>query len=56
MARPDDSMMFVRLMTKPMKVRKTKAVTATPRRVEDKGDAAAAGYDCKRSGRENEQR
>lgn len=44
-ASPDDSMMFVRRKTKPMKVRKRKAVIATPSRVDDKGDAAAVGYE-----------
>ena len=43
MESPDDSMMLVLLITNPMKVRKTKAVMATPRRVEDNGDEAAAG-------------
>lgn len=44
-ASPEDSMMFVRRNTKPMKVKNKKAVTAAPRRVEDRGEAAAAGYD-----------
>jgi len=42
---PDDSMIFVRRTTKPIMVRNRKAVIATPRRVEDKGDEAAVGYD-----------
>jgi hypothetical protein len=42
-ASPEDSIMFVRLKTKPMKVRKRKAVMATPKRVEERGDDAAAG-------------
>jgi len=42
-ARPEDSMMFVLLKTKPMKVRKRNAVIATPKRVEERGDEAAAG-------------
>jgi hypothetical protein len=44
-ASPDDSIMFVRRMTKPMIVRNKKAVMATPSSVDDKGDDAAVGYD-----------
>jgi hypothetical protein len=44
-ASPEDSMMFVRLKANPIKVRNIKAVTAAPRRVDDKGEEAAAGYD-----------
>lgn len=44
-ASPDDSMMFVRRNPKPMKVKKMNAVKATPSRVDDSGDEAAAGYD-----------
>lgn len=43
-ANPDDSMIFVRRNPKPMKVRKMKAVKATPKRVDDNGEEAAAGY------------
>jgi hypothetical protein len=32
-----------------MKVRKTKAVKATPKSVEDRGEEAAAGYDSRYS-------
>jgi len=42
-ASPDDSMMLVLLMTNPIKVRNTKAVMATPSKVEDRGEEAAAG-------------
>lgn len=42
-ASPEDSIIFVLRNPKPMKVKKTKAVKATPRRVEDSGDEAAAG-------------
>lgn len=42
-ASPDDSMMLVLLITNPIKVRNTKAVMATPNKVEDRGEAAAAG-------------
>ena len=42
-ARPEDSMTFVRRNTNPMNVRKRKAVSATPRSVDDNGDSAAAG-------------
>ena len=42
-ASPDDSIMFVRLNTKPMKVRKTNAVKATPNKVDDRGEDAADG-------------
>ena len=42
-ASPEDSIIFVRLKTKPMKVRKRKAVMATPKRVDERGDDAAAG-------------
>jgi hypothetical protein len=42
-ASPEDSIIFVRLRKKPMIVRKRKAVTATPKRVEERGDDAAAG-------------
>lgn len=35
--------MFVRRTTKPMIVKKIKAVRATPRRVDERGEAAAAG-------------
>lgn len=41
-ASPDDSIMFVRLNTKPIKVRKTNAVKATPNSVDDRGEEAAA--------------
>lgn len=44
-ANPEDSMILVLLKAKPMTVRKRNAVKATPRSVDDKGDAAAAGYD-----------
>jgi len=37
-------MMFVLRRAKPMTVRKTKAVNATPRSVDDNGVEAAAGY------------
>jgi hypothetical protein len=40
-------MMFVRRNAKPMNVRKTNAVKATPSSVEDSGDEAAAGYALK---------
>jgi hypothetical protein len=36
--------MFVRLSTNPINVKKTNAVRATPRSVDDKGDDAALGY------------
>lgn len=39
----DDSMTFVRRMLNPMRVRKTNAVNAAPRRVEDRGELAAEG-------------
>jgi len=38
-------MIFVRRDTNPMNVKKTNAVSATPRRVDDNGDEAALGYD-----------
>lgn len=44
-ARHDDSITLVRRTTKPIKVRKMKAVRATPRSVEERGEDAAAGYD-----------
>lgn len=37
-------MTFVRLRTNPIHVRNMKAVRAAPRRVEAKGEEAAAGY------------
>lgn len=40
-ARPELSMILVRRRKKPMKVRKMRAVSATPRNVEDRGDVAA---------------
>lgn len=43
MAIPDASTMFVRLRTKPMNVRKTRAVIATPSSVDESGDDAAEG-------------
>jgi len=42
-ARPEDSTMFVRRKTKPINVRKKKAVSATPKSVDDSGVEAAAG-------------
>lgn len=42
-ARPADSMMLVRRTTRPIMLRKRKAVIATPRRVDDKGEDAAVG-------------
>jgi hypothetical protein len=44
-ARLDDSMVLVRRSQNPMHVRKRKVVIATPKRVDDKGDEAADGYD-----------
>ena len=44
-ARPEDSIMFVRLTTNPMSVKNKKAVIATPSRVDDIGEDAAVGYD-----------
>ena len=38
-------MMFVRRRPNPMNVKKAKAVSATPRRVEVNGLSAAVGYD-----------
>lgn len=38
-------MMFVRRETNPINVKKTNAVSAAPRRVDDSGDEAAFGYD-----------
>jgi len=43
--RSEDSMTFVRLRKNPMSVKKTKAVSATPRKVDDNGVEAEAGYD-----------
>jgi hypothetical protein len=40
-------MMFVRLRLNPIKLKKTNAVIATPKRVEVKGLSAAVGYDCR---------
>lgn len=37
--------MFVRRKKNPMKVRNKSAVMATPRNVEESGEAAAVGYD-----------
>jgi hypothetical protein len=37
--------MFVRRRLKPMKVKKIKAVRATPRSADDNGEEAAAGKD-----------
>lgn len=40
---PDDSMIFVRRITKPMIVKKKREVIATPNSVADRGVEAAAG-------------
>ena len=42
-ANPEDSMTFVRLKTNPMQVKNMNAVRATPRNVDCRGEAAAAG-------------
>jgi hypothetical protein len=44
-ASPDGSMICIRRPTNPMTVRNTKAVIATPKSVDDRGDEAASGYD-----------
>jgi hypothetical protein len=43
-ANPEDSIMFVRRSTNPITVKNTNAVKATPRRVDERGEAAAVGY------------
>ena len=45
-AREDDSMMLVLRSANPITVKKRNAVSATPSRVDDRGDEAAVGYDC----------
>ena len=42
-ANADDSMTFVRRRLNPMRVKKTKAVTAAPSNVDDRGDVATEG-------------
>lgn len=44
-ANPDDSTTLVRFIAKPMHVKNMNAVKATPRKVDWRGEAAAAGYD-----------
>jgi len=44
-ASPDGSIICIRRPTNPITVRNTKAVMATPKRVDDRGDEAASGYD-----------
>jgi hypothetical protein len=44
-ASPGGSIMCIRRPTNPMTVRNKKAVMATPKSVDDRGDEAAAGYD-----------
>lgn len=42
--RAEDSMILVLLKTNPINVRNTRAVSATPRSVDESGEDAAAGY------------